>query len=214
MYRIFGFQTQNTKKTLYLIETLNCQYDFKFINLFKRENRQDEFLSVSPFGKTPLLQHDEHYLFESGAICRYLANVEESNLYPQEAFNRGQVDQWMDFFSCHLGKWLNALYFEKVIKNFARMGRPDQNRCQEAEKFIDEQVITVDSWLGANQYFIKDRFSIADLFAFAYIEQFNDLGITFDNVPNIKRWHDEIESLPAISRARKRLQQAIEGSTS
>lgn len=210
MYRIFGFQTQNTKKTLYLIETLNCQYDFKFINLFKRENRQDEFLAVSPFGKTPLLQHDDHYLFESGAICRYLANVEQSNLYPQEAFNRGQVDQWMDFFSCHLGKWLNALYFEKVIKNLAQMGQPDQNRCKEAEKFIDEQVVTVDSWLGANQYFIKDLFSIADLFAFAYIEQFNELEIAFDKVPNIKRWHDEIESLPAIAKARKRLQQAIE----
>lgn len=209
MYKLFGFQTQNTKKTLYVLESIDCDYEFQYVDLFKRENREADFLKFSPFGKTPVLKHQNDYLFESGAICRYLANIEESVLYPQDKFKRAQVDQWMDFFSCHLGKWLSNLYFEKMIKPAAGIGQPDAAKCQESETFAKEQLEILEKWFGSRTYFLGNEMTIADLFAFAYIEQMADCKMPLEAFAKLQSWFERIESLESIHRARLKVQEAV-----
>ena len=41
MYRLHGFFTQNTMKPLYVLEELGVDYEFRFVDLVKRENRTD-----------------------------------------------------------------------------------------------------------------------------------------------------------------------------
>jgi len=96
MYRLYAFFTQNSMKTVYVAEELGIDYEFRYVDLFKGENRTGEFRELTPAGKVPVLQVGNQSLFESGAICRYLANAEQSPLYPAAALERAWVDQWMD----------------------------------------------------------------------------------------------------------------------
>ena len=82
MYRLHGFYTQNTLKTLYVLEELGVEFEFRFVDLAKGENRSQEFRALNPAGRVPVLEHDGQFLFESGAIARYVASLEHSPLFP------------------------------------------------------------------------------------------------------------------------------------
>jgi hypothetical protein len=97
MYRLHGFFTQNSMKALYVLEELGVDYEFCFVDLAKGENRTDSFRRKTPAGRVPVLEHDGEFLFESGAICRYVAGVEHSPLFPADKLERARVDQWMTY---------------------------------------------------------------------------------------------------------------------
>ncbi len=203
MYRLYGFSTQNTLKTLYVLEEVGADYEFQYMNLFKGEHKTESFLKLNPMGKVPVLQIDDDSLFESGAICRYVANQARSSLYPEDKLLRAKVDQWLDFFSMHLGKWLSTLFFENVIKEKAGMGEPDSEKCEEANKFSLQQMAIINDHLAKNKYFIGDGLTIADLFAFAYIEQVETFDFSWQDFPHVKVWFDSLNNRDSIKRARK-----------
>ena len=205
MLKLYGFFTQNTLKTLYVLEELGSDYEFEFVNLGKGEQRSESFARMTPVGKVPLLEHDGDYIFESGAICRYVANVADSPLYPADKMQRAQVDQWMDFFSCHLGRWLTALYFEAVIKPKFGLGDPDVEGIKEARGYAVRQFKMLDGLLENSDWLANNALSIADLFAFAYIEQHRVIDLALNDYPNVVAWFERMESRNSIASARAKL---------
>jgi glutathione S-transferase len=207
MFRLYGFFTQNTLKTLYVLEAVGADFEFNFVDLAKGENKSEDFRKKTPVGKVPVLEHQGEYLFESGAICRYVASASDSPLYPTDKMQRAHVDQWMDFFSCHLGHWLNTLYFQTVIKPKFNLGDPDKEDMAEATKYAKYQLGIVDGLLQESDWLANDAMSIADLFAFAYVEQYQAVNLSLDDYCNVRAWLKRIESLRSIANARARLPQ-------
>ena len=205
MFQLYGFFTQNSLKTLYVLEELGAEFTFHFVNLSEGEQKSEVFAQMTPIGKVPVLEHNDEHLFESGAICRYAANVTDSPLYPTDKMQRAQVDQWLDFFACHLGRWFNTLYFEAFIKPQFNLGEPDEAGVAEAHKFAAIQMGMLNSQLENSDWLANDALSIADLCAFAYIEQYRDVDFSLDDFPNISAWFDRVESLESIASARARL---------
>jgi glutathione S-transferase len=207
MFRLHGFITQNSLKTLYVLEEVVGDFEFQFTDLSKGDQRTEKFSKMTPIGKVPVLKHDGEYLFESGAICRYVANVSDSPLYPSDKLQRAHVDQWMDYFSCHLGHWLNTLFYQIVIKSKFGLGDPDEESVAEARKFASKQLGMLNSHLEGSDWLANDALSIADLFAFAYVEQYRAVDLSLDDCANVKAWFDRIESRPSIANAKARLPQ-------
>lgn len=212
MYLLHGFYTQNTLKTLYVLEELGEDYQFQYVDLFKGENRSEDFQKKTPIGKVPVLEHEGRFLFESGAICRYLANKAQSPLYPSEAMQRAQVDQWMDFFSCHLGRWLSTIFFERIIKTAANMGETDPAAVEEAINFVNQQLRILDNRFESTDWLANDAFSIADLFALAYMEQVHAIDFALDDYPRVQTWLSRLESLDSTNRARAQVQTYMQSS--
>lgn len=204
MLRLHGFTTQNTLKALYVFEEAGVEYEFKYVNLYKGEHKGEDFQKLTLVGKVPVLQIGDDSIFESGAICRYVANQAPSSLYPQDALQRAKVDQWMDFFSIHLGKWLSTLFFENVIREKAGMGQPDTAKCDEAHNFCLEQMALIDAHLTDNKYFTGDTLTIADLFAFAYIEQVRTFDFSLDAFTHVKAWFENLDTRESVVRGRKK----------
>jgi glutathione S-transferase len=205
MYRLHGYYTQNTMKTLYVLEELGVDYEFCFVDLAKGANRTGEFRSKTPIGKVPVLEHDGEFLFESGAICRYVAGLEHSPLFPADKLQRDRVDQWMTFFTCHPGRWLSDIYFEKIIKPMAGMGETNLAACEKAAKFAHQQLKLVDRWLETRAWLANDAFSIAEPFALAYVEQTHAVGFPLDEHPNVQAWLQRLEARDGTGRARERV---------
>lgn len=206
MYRLHGFFTQNTMKTLYVLEELGIDFEFVFVDLMKGENRSDAFRAMTPVGKVPVLEHDGEFLFESGAMCRYVASNEKSPLFPADKLQRARVDQWMTFFTCHPGRWLTEIFFEKVIKPKAGLGETNVKACERAEKFAHQQLKMLERWFEKNTWLANDAISIAEPFALAYLEQANAVGFHLDHHPRVKAWYDRLEARDSTARARARVQ--------
>lgn len=209
MYRLYGYFTQNSLKPLYVLDALEeecgTDFEFHFVDLAKAEHKTEEFRKMTPVGKVPVLEHNGATLFESGAICRYLADSEYSALFPQDKVKRAQVDQWMEFFSCHPGRWLSSLFFEKVIKPKAGMGESNQASIDEALKFLHMQLPIVDAHLANTRWLANNTLSIADFAALAYLEQSGLTGFPLADYGHIKEWFDRMEELPSVALTRGRL---------
>jgi len=62
------------------------------------DNKTPEFLKKNPLGKIPVLETPEGCIFESNAIARYVARLNESSLLlGKNAFETALVNQWIDF---------------------------------------------------------------------------------------------------------------------
>lgn len=68
----------------------------------KGENKTESFLKISPFGKVPALAIDGESIFESGAICNYLAEAFSDKMALVPPFSsplRASYNQWC-YFAC------------------------------------------------------------------------------------------------------------------
>ena len=202
MYRLHGYFSQNSMKTLYVLQEVAPDFEFSFVNLAKREQLTEAFRSKTPVGKAPVLEHAGRFLFESGAICRYVAANEGSALYPAEPWQRAQVEQWLDFFTCHLGSNLSTLFFQLLVKPRLGLGDPDQARCEEARVFARQQFGIVDRHLAQHGHLANDRLSIADLAALAYVEQVRMVDFSLDEYPAVRAWFAALEARPSVAQAR------------
>ena len=200
MFRLHGFFTQNTLKTLYVLEEIGADYEYCFVDLFKGDNRTDEFRTMTPTGKVPLLEHEGQYLFESGAICRYAAGVMQSPLYPADRLQRAMVDQWMTYLSNHPGRWLTQLYWEKRMKPVIGLGETDDRACEEAERFVASGLKAIERSLDGSDWLANGAFSIVEPYALAYLEQAPQVGFDLSVFPLVKRWYERIGAREAPAR--------------
>lgn len=205
MFRLHGFFTQNTLKALYVLEEIGADYEFRFVDLAKGDNRTDEFRAMTPAGKVPVLEHDGAYLFESGAICRYVAGELQSPLYPADRLERARVDQWMSFFTCHPGRWLTNLYFEKIMKPAAGLGPTDERSCEESLRFATAQLKVVERHLEGRDWLANGTLSIAEPYALAYLEQAADVGFDLGAYPGVMQWFERVDAREAPARAREKV---------
>ncbi len=206
MLRLHGYNTQNSLKTLYVLEESGLEYEYQFVNLGKAEHHSDAFKRMTPVRKVPLLEHNGEYLFESGAICRYVGNLTDSALYPMDKMARAKVDQWMDFFSIHLGHWFTVMFYQQIIKPQFALGDPDMDQVEEAAVFAGKQLKMLNRYMEGREFLANNAFSIADLFAFAYVEQHAAINFSMADFPNVAAWKDRIEARDSITRIREMLE--------
>jgi glutathione S-transferase len=207
MYHVHGTSvSSNTTKVVYVAEELGLDYEYTNLDLSKGEHKTPEHLRRHPLGKVPTLTHDENSLFESGAICRYLASAEGSELYPAtNHYRRALVDQWMNFFTCHLGKHFSTYAFEKVAKEKYGFGTPNQDAIKEALGYIEQQLPCVNKHLETQAYLAGENITIADLYAFAYCENAEMASLPLDSYPAFATWYAGMKERESVRRAIKRL---------
>lgn len=93
-----------TKRVLTALEEKNVSYELVPVNFAVAEHKSPEFLKKQPFGKIPVLEDDGFLVFESRAICKYIAKKyagQGTKLIPDENDVKGyalfeQVSYLMD----------------------------------------------------------------------------------------------------------------------
>ena len=147
-------QTRATRPR-WMLEEIGAPYELVRLQLSKGEHKQPEYLRVHPHGAVPAFADEHVTLFESGAICAYLADTfPEKQLAPAAgSAQRGPYYQWL-FYSMAtmeppvLKVFLNTREdIERIIKyireNPIKAGREEQ---------IWDFVRKYDGWLPRPSY--------------------------------------------------------------
>ncbi|MEZ4302554.1 MAG: glutathione S-transferase N-terminal domain-containing protein, partial [Polyangiaceae bacterium] len=99
----FAPRTRATRPR-WLLEQLGEPYELVNVDLEKGEHKQLPYLRIHPLGRVPALVDGDAVIFESIAICMYLADkYPEKKLAPPVGTpERGQYYQWMLFAASEL----------------------------------------------------------------------------------------------------------------
>jgi glutathione S-transferase len=171
------------------------------VDLRKGDNRTDDFLARNPNAKVPVLEDGDFVLWESRAICAYLAALKpEAGLYPAEPKERAIVDQWAWWQAIHLGPAMQKLSFEVVLKERFGMGDPDPAVVEAERKTTDQFLAVLERGLEGRDW-IAGTLSLADFYLASTFMYREPAGIALGHLPNVAGWIARLEARESWQRA-------------
>lgn len=134
-----------------------------FASVAKKEMAdRDALNALHPLGKTPAALIDGKPLFESAAICTYIADhAPDANLIAAPgSWARGQHDQWVAFALTEMEAWLwNTAVNQFVLPEAQRISA---GFAQNATLF-QRSAAALNDVLSDRDYLVEARFTVTDI---------------------------------------------------
>ncbi|WP_077145285.1 glutathione S-transferase family protein [Sphingopyxis sp. KK2] len=185
---------------MYLAET-GVAVERHFVDIMAAENRQPNFCAKSPLGHTPLLELDDgSCIAESIAICEYLDETQTAHaLLGASAEERGRTRM--------LVRIVDQLVVVPMTAGFrGAEGLPMfQSRllclpdaAADLKRLAADGLAQVDRIVGAGPWLAGDRFSLADILLYSFVEFGAMVGQPLDPVlTNLAAWRDRVAARPS-----------------
>lgn len=161
---------------------------YEFVPL---EYRSPEHLKLHPFGKMPVLQHGEHFLYETAAIAHYIDKAFDGPpLQPGGALEQAQVVRWVSIVNAYVFPIMNRFMKERLVKQ-AWGFEPDQAFIDSAGEPLALQVRLIDEAVTKAGFLVGGSVTIADSFLLPHLLFFaiTPEGIALlDKAPGAKAW--------------------------
>lgn len=195
MLDFYYYKSPNGRKVLIALEELALPYRIHWVDLTKGEQREPDFLQLSPGGKIPALVDPEGpvRLFESAAILIYLVD-KTGRLLASHGEDRYRTLSWLSWQISAQGPMLGqAAHFMSHARGagievpyaIERYGG-EARRCYE----IMERHLEDNEWFGP-------EFSIADIALFPWTRTAKGHGIELTDYSRVAAWSDRIAQRPS-----------------
>ena len=208
--QLYSLPTPNGVKVSIMLEETGLPYEPHKIDFAANDQKSDAFLSLNPNGKIPAILDPDgpdgkpFGLFESGAILLYLAE-KTGKLIPEDAAGRWQAIQWVMFQMGGVGPMFGQVgFFVKFAGKDFEDKRPRDRYVAEATRLLG----VMDGALAGKDWFLGDRFSIADVSMLGWVNGltgFYGAGdlVGFERFSNVKAWFERGLARPAVQRGLK-----------
>ncbi|KAG6839920.1 hypothetical protein C0991_010364 [Blastosporella zonata] len=171
---------------------LEKQVPFEFItvDLANREHKSPAYLEKQPFGQIPYIDDDGFILYESRAICRYIATKwagKGTKLIPTDLKENALFEQAASNEQSNFDSSAAAAVYETVFKPYHGQ-TPDPAVFDALIKKLDAKLDVYDTILSKQKYVAGDELTLADLFHLPYGTMLATAGSNImESKPNVDR---------------------------
>lgn len=154
----------------------------------------EELTRVQPLGKLPAVVIDGRPLFESAAICTYLADAhpDKGLIARSGTWERALHDQWTSFALTELEAWLwHTAKHTFVYPEEARIPAVIAPNGDEVKK----GAAVLDDVLSSSDFLVADRFSVTDIIAGFTVNWGRRAGLIGD-FPALEAYLDRLYERP------------------
>lgn len=195
-YQLYGAPTGNCIRAAIALEEAGLPYTVRAVDLANGEHRSAAYLALNPAGKVPVLVEDQQngppvVITQSNAIILYAAEQATGRLLPNDSFARAVVYERFFYFVTDVIAVSHAAFFLRgtgVPEGQARLVERMLAALESAERFVRDE-----------PYMAGKTFSIADIAAFT-IAQSVESQLPWAQLPNLRRWYEQIAARPALAR--------------
>ena len=184
MIRIHGDSISgNCLKVKWVAERLGIDHEWVEIDILKGETRTDDFLAINPFGQVPVVEfEDGRMLAQSNAIIAYLA--EGSDLYPQNAFERAKMMEWMFWEQYSHETAIAVRRFQKLYEKRAE-DEIDPALLAKGRRALGrmEMALLSNDWIAGGE-----AMTLADISLLAYTRLAHEGGFDVSEFPAVHGW--------------------------
>ncbi|MDV7341696.1 glutathione S-transferase family protein [Terasakiella sp. A23] len=182
----------NCYKVRLLLHQLGYDLDIKEMDVVSGECQGDEFLKINPVGKVPTLILDEGMvLTESNAIMLHFAD--ETQYMPMDHFDKSQAFQWL-FWEQYSHE--TAIAVARYSMHYLGNTEKDDDRLPALWEKGYKALDVMEDHLKDKDFFVGDRYSIADIALFAYTHVADQGGFDLAKYPNVLTWLERVKSQP------------------
>jgi len=197
MLKVWGRRDAfNVQKVMWLISELGLAHEHipaggKFGGL-----DTPEFLSMNPHGRVPCILDGKTVVWESHAILRYLAACYgHPTFWSDDARDRAQVDEWMDW----LQTTLQPDFLVGVFWGFYRTPelQRDWNAIRESVERCSKHFQLLDRMLMNQPFLSGSALGLADICVGTALYRYFELEIERPEIPNVEQWYERLQERPS-----------------
>ena len=194
MIDFYTAPTPNGHKVSCTLEAMGLAYETHVINLSENEQKEPDFLAISPNGRIPaIVDRDANNLaiFESGAIMIYLAE-KTGKLMPIDLNQKAKVLEWMMFQMGGIGPMMGQA--NVFFRYFPEKIQPAIDRYQNEGRRLFE---VLDTHLAKQEWLATD-YSIADIANWCWVRTHKWSGISVEGLDHLDRWTKAMYEQPGM----------------
>ena len=184
----------------WLLEEIGVPYDIVRMSLQAGDQKKPEFLKINPNGAVPAFVDGDLTLFESAAICQYLADTypEKQLAPPLGTAARAYYYQWIHFAMSTLEPPLLTIFLHTVMK-------PEAERIPQlvgpAREQLHSALAVLERALTGRTFIVGDEFSAADVMVGSTLAWAQMLGLISADTPAVAAYMGRLMGRPAFQRA-------------
>lgn len=173
------------------------------VDLMGGENRRAPYADRNPSGTLPSLELDDGtVLAEITAICEYLDEVAgASPLIGVTPLERAETRMWYRRIDLQILENLaNGFRFSEGLGLFRDRIHTIPQAADDLKAIAQERLTWLDGLLEGKEYICGDRFTLADIMLFSFLEFGEQVGqaVNRDNA-NIVAWYERVKARPSSS---------------
>jgi len=183
----------------WLLEELGVPYELETLDMAKQDHKSAEYLKIHPHGAVPAFIDGDVVMFESAAICMYLADkyADKKLAPPVGSPERAAYYQWMVYSMATLEPPVLQVFLHTVIL-------PEEQRSSEQAqegrtKFKDVARVLTNALRG-KQYLVGNQFSAADVMIGSTLAWSHFMGLLSDQHA-LEEYVKRVTSRPAYQAA-------------
>jgi glutathione S-transferase len=182
----------NCYKVRLILTLLGIEFERRELSVVDHSNRAGVLGGLSPSLNVPtVVLEDGRPLAESNAILWYFADG--TRYLPDDPYERAQVLQWM-FFEQYKHEPAIA-----VVRFWVAISEAPPASDIEAKRTAGRAALDVmDRHLGDHEYFVGERFTIADIALYAYTHVAPEGGFDLEPYPAMRTWLERVGAQPGI----------------
>ncbi|HYJ22894.1 MAG TPA: glutathione S-transferase family protein [Solirubrobacterales bacterium] len=184
----------NCYKVRLILILLGIEFERRELSVVDRSDRAGVLGGLSPSLNVPtVVLEDGRPLAESNAILWYFAD--DTRYLPEDPYERAQILQWM-FFEQY--KHEPAIAVVRFWVGFA--DDPPSAAEIEARRTDGHTALGVmERYLGDHEYFVGERFTIADISLYAYTHVAPEGGFDLAPYPAVRAWLERVATQPGMT---------------
>ncbi|KAF2867431.1 glutathione S-transferase II [Massariosphaeria phaeospora] len=183
-----------------LKEAYGKEYTWQSIDIMQNIQKEPWFTKLGPNGRIPVIvDHDQGgFAVQEGlAILTYLTrHYDPDHKFSfTDPLDISRAEQWMAWQHGGLGPMQGqANHFNRFAKERIPYGM--QRYTGETERLVG----ILDSHLKTTDYLVGNKYSIADIASFGWVNTLRFAGVELDDFPNLKAWSERINARPAVQK--------------
>lgn len=173
------------------------------VNLMGGENREDAYKAKNPSGQMPALELDDGVvLAEILPICEYLEETHPNPpLIGTNAEERAITRMWtrrVDLNICE--PMANGFRFSDGLRLFQNRIRCIPEAAEGLKATAREKLTWLDGLVAGRQYIAGDRFTLADILLYAFVDFGGAVGQPLDPAnKNLTAWKERVAARPSVA---------------
>ncbi len=171
------------RKVCVALAEKGLDYTMEQVNPFSPPH---DYVQISPLKRIPAFRDTDlpepNTLADSSVICDYLEHkFPVPALYPGDPYLRARALWFEEYADSAVAQCVTrGLFFERVVKRMMRK-QTDEGVCRKTlTETLPPLFDYLENELGSNDYFVGNRFSIADISVAAMLVNFEHAGETLD----------------------------------
>lgn len=188
--------------TLFIAE---CGADVELIevDLVAGENRQEAHLVRNPAGQLPTLELDDgSCVAEITAVCEYLDEKSGGDsLIGSTPEERAETRMWVRRIDLNIIEPMaNGFRFSEGLALFKDRVHCIPQAADDLKAIAQEKLAWLDELMEGKEFICGDRFSLADILLFAFLEFGGSTGQALDaKCERLQAWYARIAARPSVA---------------